>query len=324
MDQAAKQRNVTDILQITQHAGWRPNSSILDWGGWFPFLAQCIRLCRYPYPQVSGKVLEDVRLRAAIKQSARNLVREKRNEMMDNASDNGDDDDEYDENEYYEEMLKAQDQRATHLLIDMRSKISDLLLRVTSWLMYKLLPCFLSGVVAHPAHIEMLKKAAGRATNVPLVFLPLHRSHLDYILVSFILLNNDIRAPIVAAGDNLKIPVFGALLRGLGAFFIKRKIDPIAGKKDNVYRAVLHTYMQQALFAGHNVEFFIEGGRTRTGKPCMPKVSNFISFCSKKMYEMYFISYFIFLLFNRLACYPLLLMHLWMVPFPMLSSFQFL
>lgn len=62
------------------------------------------------------------------------------------------------------------------------------------------------------------------------------------------------------------------MLRGLGAFFIKRKIDPVAGKKDIVYRALLHTYMQQALAAGHNVEFFIEGGRTRTGKPCMPKV----------------------------------------------------
>lgn len=62
-----------------------------------------------------------------------------------------------------------------------------------------------------------------------------------------------------------------ALLRGLGAFFIKRKIDPVVGKKDYVYRAVLHTYMQHALAANHNVEFFIEGGRTRTGKPCMPK-----------------------------------------------------
>lgn len=62
------------------------------------------------------------------------------------------------------------------------------------------------------------------------------------------------------------------LLRGLGAFFIKRKIDPIVGKKDVIYRAVLHTYVQHAMEAGHNVEFFIEGGRTRTGKPCMPKV----------------------------------------------------
>lgn len=72
--------------------------------------------------------------------------------------------------------------------------------------------------------------------------------------------------------SNQIVNIFSALLRGLGAFFIKRKIDPTAGKKDIVYRTVLHTYMQHALAAGHNVEFFIEGGRTRTGKPCMPKV----------------------------------------------------
>lgn len=60
-------------------------------------------------------------------------------------------------------------------------------------------------------------------------------------------------------------------MRGLGAFFIKRKIDPVAGRKDIVYRAVLHTYIQNALAAGHNLEIFIEGGRTRTGKPMIPK-----------------------------------------------------
>jgi glycerol-3-phosphate O-acyltransferase 1/2 len=60
-------------------------------------------------------------------------------------------------------------------------------------------------------------------------------------------------------------------LRGLGAFYIKRKIDPAAGRKDLVYRAILHTYMVENLRAGHYVEFFIEGGRTRTGKSCMPK-----------------------------------------------------
>lgn len=260
-------------MRITQHAGWRPDSSIFDWGGWFPYLAQCTRLFRYPYVQVSDRVLRDDNLRTAIEQSARSMVKEKKQEIRQLTGKNIINEHDFDEDNYYEEMLKAQEQRAKRLLTDMRSTISDLLLRLTSWVMYKLLPCFMSGVVAHPAHIEMLKSAARRAPDVPLIFLPLHRSHLDYILVSFILLNNDIRAPIVAAGDNLRIPFFGSLLRGLGAFFIKRKMDPIAGKKDTVYRAILHTYMQKALHAGHNVEFFIEGGRTRTGKPCLPKVS---------------------------------------------------
>jgi glycerol-3-phosphate O-acyltransferase 1/2 len=78
---------------------------------------------------------------------------------------------------------------------------------VTSWLLYKLLPCFLTSVVAHPAQLQMLKEASN--TGLPLIFLPMHRSHLDYILMSFILLNNNIRSPLVAAGDNLRIPVFG-------------------------------------------------------------------------------------------------------------------
>jgi len=57
----------------------------------------------------------------------------------------------------------------------------------------------------------------------------------------------------------------------LGAFFIKRRIDPVAGRKDLLYRATLQTYIMENLRAGHNIEFFVEGGRTRTGKPCMPK-----------------------------------------------------
>lgn len=206
--------------------------------------------------------MDSQRLRDAIETAAREDVSEKRET-----------DDTIDESSYYTEMIRKHEKRAKRLIFDMRSKLSDMLLRITSWVLYKLLPCFLSGVVAHPAQVEMLKAAAAKAPNAPLIFLPLHRSHLDYILVSFILLNNDIRSPIVAAGNNLQIPFFGSLLRGLGAFFIKRKIDPVVGKKDVVYRAVLHTYMQQALQGGHNVEFFIEGGRTRTGKPCMPKVS---------------------------------------------------
>jgi len=58
---------------------------------------------------------------------------------------------------------------------------------------------------------------------------------------------------------------FSSLLRALGAFFIKRRIDPVMGRKDYVYKAVLHTYMNLCLRAGHNIEFFLEGGRTRTG-----------------------------------------------------------
>lgn len=160
-----------------------------------------------PYPQVAGTVLQDDRLRTAIDKAAKEAVNEKRHSLDGEAADR------FDEDSYFAEMLKYHEQRAKRLLFDMRSTISDLMLRFTSWVMYKLLPCFMSGVVAHPAQVDMLKAAAAKAPGAPLIYLPLHRSHLDYILVSFILLNNDIRSPIVAAGDNLRIPIFGWVKR---------------------------------------------------------------------------------------------------------------
>ncbi|XP_050310386.1 glycerol-3-phosphate acyltransferase 1, mitochondrial isoform X1 [Anthonomus grandis grandis] len=220
----------------------------------FNHLHQISRLKRYQYPQVARLVLKDDRVKKAVEKAALQQFKD--------ASDEAED-------EFYQELIKKNWRRAGKLIYDMRSTLSDFLLRFTSWILYKLLPCFLSSVVVHPGQIEMIKEAS--KSNLPLIFLPLHRSHLDYILLSFILLNNDIRSPLVAAGDNLRIPFFGSLLRGLGAFFIKRRIDPVMGRKDYVYKAVLHTYMNLCLRAGHNMEFFLEGGRTRTGKPLMPK-----------------------------------------------------
>lgn len=268
MDPSQKRRNVINILEVTKHAGWKPNASKYDWGTWCPHMAQSLRLQSYDYPQIADSVMQDERMHTAVRQAAREALEEKKHQLYEN---NDKESEDFDDNEFYEKMLSLNESRAKKLLTELRSAVSEALLRTTSWVLYKLLPMFLSGVAAHPAHIDMLNAASAKMPDAPMIFLPLHRSHLDYILVTFILCNNDMRAPLVAAGNNLNITFFGRLLRGLGAFFIKRKIDPVAGKKDVVYRALLHTYMQKALKAGHNIEFFIEGGRTRTGKPCMPK-----------------------------------------------------
>lgn len=217
--------------------------------------------------KVAGVVKKDTTLTHAIKTAAEQQLKEERSEegttQMIGIQNK--------EMKRYQQILKSQEKRASNILYDMASTLNNFLLGLTSWILYKLLPLFLSGVVTHTQQIEMLKKVSEKSPGTPLIFLPLHRSHLDYIMVTFILTNNDIKSPLVAAGNNLQIPVFGGLLRGLGAFFIKRKIDPVVGKKDILYRAILQLYLQHALKMGHNVEFFIEGGRTRTGKPCMPK-----------------------------------------------------
>ncbi|RZF49076.1 hypothetical protein LSTR_LSTR008362 [Laodelphax striatellus] len=218
----------------------------------FPQLTQAFSFNKFSFPYIYDTVLKDERLVEVVKTSAQQLVED------------GDATPEQ-RNKFY----KRQQERAARLLTNLRSTFSDIILRLASWVMTKVFSKTFSGVVVHPAHLDMLKRASG--SGLPLIFVPLHRSHLDYIVITYILCNNNIRSPLVAAGENLRIPVFGWLLRGLGAFFIKRRIDPVQGRKDILYRAVLHTYMTECLRAGHNFEFFIEGGRTRSGKPCMPK-----------------------------------------------------
>lgn len=103
-----------------------------------------------------------------------------------------------------------------------------------------------------------------------MIFLPIHRSHLDYVLMAYVLWNFELRVPHVASGDNLNLSGFGWLLRGLGAFFIRRRLEK-DNVKDHVYRAVLHSYMEEILRRGETIEFFMEGGRSRTGKTLLPK-----------------------------------------------------
>lgn len=165
--------------------------------------------------------------------------------------------------------LEKAKERAKTILTQMESKPNNFFIKITSWITYVLLPCFMQSVIILPSQIEMLKKA--NETGLPVILLPLHRSHMDYSIITFLHVMHGIKCPLIAAGDNLKMPFFGKLLQGLGAFFIKRRIDPVMGRKDILYRAILQTYILQKLKEGHIIEFFLEGTRTRTGKPCMPK-----------------------------------------------------
>ncbi len=92
------------------------------------------------------------------------------------------------------------------------------------------------------------------------VYVPCHRSHIDYLLLSYILYINGYSLPHIAAGINLNLPVVGAILRRGGAFFLRRSF---AGNK--LYAVVFNTYLKELVQRGHSLEYFIEGGRSRSG-----------------------------------------------------------
>jgi glycerol-3-phosphate O-acyltransferase len=89
----------------------------------------------------------------------------------------------------------------------------------------------------------------------------MHRSHVDYLIISQILYNNDIVVPHIAAGDNLAFWPMGHIFRKSGAYFIRRTF-----KGDDLYISIFRAYMKRLLKDGWTQEFFIEGTRSRTGK----------------------------------------------------------
>lgn len=117
------------------------------------------------------------------------------------------------------------------------------------------------GVLVH--HLDLLKQDA---PGFEVVYVPCHRSHMDYLLISYLLYSRGIVPPHIAAGVNLNLPVVGTLLRKGGAFFLRRSIRGSA-----LYSAVFSEYLAQLVAGGYSIEYFIEGGRSRTGRLLQPK-----------------------------------------------------
>ncbi len=119
------------------------------------------------------------------------------------------------------------------------------------------------GIDVDEAGMRRLVDASAKA---PLILCPCHKSHIDYMILSMICDDYGLQPPHVAAGDNLNFFPVGRLLRAGGAFFIRRSF-----KGDRVYQATMAAYVKKLLRDGFTQEFFVEGGRSRTGKMLPPK-----------------------------------------------------
>lgn len=105
------------------------------------------------------------------------------------------------------------------------------------------------------------------AKNRPVALVSMHRSHLDYIILGDVFYQSKINTPLIAAGLNLSFWPFGFIIRSLGGYFVKRET-----KKDPVHAMVLQRYVTYLVKRGHSQEFFIEGGRSRSGRMMPPKL----------------------------------------------------
>ncbi|CDH56283.1 glycerol-3-phosphate acyltransferase protein [Lichtheimia corymbifera JMRC:FSU:9682] len=114
-----------------------------------------------------------------------------------------------------------------------------------------------------------LKRVAMHAekNNLPLILLPAHRSHIDYLVINFIMVRLGLQMPHIIAGENMDIPVLGSLLKAVGAVYIRREWG-----NDVMYKTILDEYISVLLSRGMNFQCFVEGTRSRLGKLLPPKL----------------------------------------------------
>lgn len=122
----------------------------------------------------------------------------------------------------------------------------------------RVFPTLYDGIEMEPDDLAQVRHAVERG---PVIILPTHRSHIDYLLLSWIFYHRAIPLPFVAAGRNLSFWPLSTIFGGCNAFFIPRTL---VGK--DIERAVLRAYAHYLLSEGHNIEIFLEGTRSRSGK----------------------------------------------------------
>ncbi|MBN8728418.1 MAG: glycerol-3-phosphate 1-O-acyltransferase PlsB [Xanthomonadales bacterium] len=137
---------------------------------------------------------------------------------------------------------------------------SHLVVRSASFLLTGLWEKIYRGV--HMNHFDSLRAIA---PGHEIIYVPGHRSTTDDALLPYLLYRHGLPVPHIAAGVNLNLPLIGPLLRRGGAFFLRRSFS------DPFYSTVFREYMSQLIARGTSLMYFIEGGRSRTGRTLEPR-----------------------------------------------------
>lgn len=154
--------------------------------------------------------------------------------------------------------------KADKYLDEIAAQYNIVIIKIFAGLIKWIVNTIFEGVTVN---MDMLNKVKSMSKKGPLILIPCHKSHIDYMILSYILYVNNMPCPLVAAGKNLSFWPMGPIFRGGGAFFIRRTF-----KGAVLYSKVFVEYIYKLLEDGFNIEFFIEGGRSRTGKLILPKL----------------------------------------------------
>ncbi|KAH8705444.1 putative acyltransferase [Talaromyces proteolyticus] len=246
-----------DVSLFVSGTGWRAYDSVIGQPIFYSGYSERIKDLILDSPLLQGKITELAVARLNVEQSeglfgeAPNIIEEVRVQRK---------------NEIEGNLRHVVDSMMDNMICKMES---NTFIRGAYYLATQLLTrAYHQGIHVSSEEVLRLRSVAQAAADKKqsIVFLPCHKSHVDYVSLQVICYRLGIGLPIVVAGDNLNFPLVGSFLQHAGAMYIRRSFGD-----DQLYSTLVQTYIDVLLQQGFNFECFIEGGRSRTGKLLSPK-----------------------------------------------------
>jgi glycerol-3-phosphate O-acyltransferase len=150
--------------------------------------------------------------------------------------------------------------QARHYADEIAANYSPIFVSLMAHVLARVLNRLYEGIVFQ--HAETLQQVV---EGNEVIYVPCHRSTMDDLLLPYVIYHQGFAVPHIAAGLNLNLPIVGRLLRKGGAFFIRRSF-----RGNALYTVVFMNYLAAMMARGHSIEYFIEGGRSRTGRLLSP------------------------------------------------------
>ena len=159
--------------------------------------------------------------------------------------------------------LKKTNKKAAAYINEIAANYNLRVINFGNWMLTWIFNNIFEGLMVNQKEINRMRE---KYTEAPLILVPCHKSHLDYLLLPYVMFRNNMPCPHIAAGKNLSFWPLGPLFRGGGAFFLRRTF-----KGAELYARIFAAYLEKLLYEGFNIKIFIEGGRSRTGKLLTPR-----------------------------------------------------
>ena len=154
------------------------------------------------------------------------------------------------------------EKQARAMMYEIAGNYSDKMIRFGERILHWLWNKLYSGIEVRNA--KVLRELAQNGQEI--IYLPCHRSHMDYLLLTYVIFHEGLVTPRIAAGINLSFWPAGPIFRKAGAFFIRRSFGG-----NRLYSTIFREYLSLLFERGYSVKYYTEGGRSRTGKLLTPK-----------------------------------------------------